>query len=65
MDKTADYVNQIPYSKIIETSQQAKERIKKHKKTNRIFNFIFLVSTLVYVSMILLSIYKFSKSLIL
>ncbi|WP_434328708.1 DnaJ domain-containing protein [Mycoplasma capricolum subsp. capricolum] len=61
MDKTADYVNQIPYSKIIETSQQAKERIKKHKKTNRIFNFIFLVSTLVYVSMILLSIYKFSK----
>ncbi|WP_434333533.1 hypothetical protein V2P58_04105 [Mycoplasma capricolum subsp. capricolum] len=62
MQQRIEYVNNNSYSKIIETSEQAKERIKKHKKTNTLFTLILLFVTLGFGLFILLSLFKLPKT---
>ncbi|KEZ18000.1 hypothetical protein [Mycoplasma capricolum] len=62
MQQPIEYVNNNSYSKIIETSEQAKERIKKHKKTNTLFTLILFFATLGFGLFILLSLFKLPKT---
>ncbi|ADR24168.1 conserved hypothetical protein [Mycoplasma leachii PG50] len=62
MNQSIEYVNNNSYFKIIETSEQAKERIKKHKKNNILFSLIFLFATLGFGLFILLSLFEPHKT---
>ncbi|WP_434325681.1 hypothetical protein [Mycoplasma leachii] len=62
MNQSIEYVNNNSYSKIIETSEQTKERIKKHKKNNTLFSLIFLFATLGFGLFIFLSLFILSKT---